>query len=226
MLGALVLGHLTSAETDRVQAHLDGCAACRAELEEITPLAGLLGAVDPASFETPPTPPPGLGDAIRRQVAAERVARDDDELGARRDAARRARGRRTRLVAAAAVLAVVGVGAGLGLGRATAPSPPTVPMEQIRLAAAPGSGVTVDSAGLVNHTWGTELRIVGEGFHAGEVFHAEFRTADGELVPAGEFLGVGAATMTCNLQSAALRDAVTEVVILDEDGSAVASSAL
>ena len=34
-LGAYVLGHLDADETTAVRAHLDGCASCRTEADEI-----------------------------------------------------------------------------------------------------------------------------------------------------------------------------------------------
>ncbi|NMM17810.1 MAG: zf-HC2 domain-containing protein, partial [Cellulomonas sp.] len=41
-LGVLVLGALAADDRARVEAHLTGCAECRAELEELAPLPGLL----------------------------------------------------------------------------------------------------------------------------------------------------------------------------------------
>ena len=115
---------------------------------------------------------------------------------------------------------------GGAVGRATAPEPPRPPLEPISLAVAPGDDITVESADLVAHTWGVELRIVAVGFTEGETFRAAFRTDDGALVPAGEFLGVGSAEMTCFLQSASLREDVTEVVVTDDTGHTVLSSDL
>ncbi|MGX5657907.1 zf-HC2 domain-containing protein, partial [Geodermatophilus nigrescens] len=60
-LGAYALGHLTGAERDRVRAHLDGCADCRAELADIAPLAARLAAVDPRALDETPAPPPERG---------------------------------------------------------------------------------------------------------------------------------------------------------------------
>jgi len=38
-LGAYVLGHLTEDERAATSAHIEGCAACRAEAESLAPLA-------------------------------------------------------------------------------------------------------------------------------------------------------------------------------------------
>ncbi len=224
LLGAYALGHLAAAEEQTVRAHLDGCASCRTELAELEPLVGLLDAVDPAHFDTPPHPPADLGLRIQQAISSE----------ARRPAAVvRPAGRRLARVAAAVAAAVaVGVSGGL-VGRGTAPPPPSSEpdapqLEAVVLEPPRGSGgPDVESAGLVSHTWGVELRIVADGFPAGETFRAAFRDeASGELRPAGAFIGTGPVSMTCNLQSAILRDDVSEVVVLDADGDEVLGATL
>lgn len=230
LLGSYALGHLPTDQVDRVRAHLDGCAACRAELDDLLPLARRLDRVDPDSFGDMPTPPPSLGDDVWRAVARARAERDsqlaaDDEVGSRRAADVVRRSARVRLLAAAAAV-VVALGVGGAVGRATAPEPNAVPTEAISVAVTQEDAVSVESADLVAHTWGVELRIVAAGFAEGETFRASFRTDDGALVPAGEFRGVGTSRMTCFLQSAALREDVTQVLVTDEAGTTVLSSDL
>lgn len=226
LLGSYASGHLPETEADRVRAHLDGCADCRAELDELRAVVRALGSVDVSSFTDPAPVPPGLGDGVRRAVAQARADHDADELGRRRAAAdERRRRSRLRLVGAAAAV-VVALGVGGAVGRATAPEPPQPPLEAISMEVGADQQVTVESADLVAHTWGVELRIVADGFAEGETFQAAFRTDDGELVPAGEFIGVGPAPMTCFLQSAALRQDVTQVVVTGPGGRTVLSSDL
>ena len=226
LLGSYALGHLTGDDEDRVRAHLDGCAECRAVLDDLIPLARRLDDVDADAFGDLPLPPPALGEDVRRAVEQARTERDADELGRRRlEMGTRRRRTRLQLLAAAAAV-VVAMGVGGAIGRVTAPEPPQVPTEAISMQVGAGEEVSVESADLVAHTWGVELRIVAVGFEEGETFRAEFRTEGGELVPAGEFLGVGSNLMTCFLQSATLREDVTQVVVTADDGHTVLSSDL
>lgn len=226
LMGSHALGHLDGPESDRLRAHLDGCAECRAELDSLASLTLRLGGVDAAAFLEPAMPPPALGEDVRRAVAQARSERDADELGRRRvEVAVRRRRTMVHGIGAAAAVVVI-LGAGGVVGRATAPEPPAPPLEAISLEVAQGDDVTVESANLVAHTWGVELRIVAVGFAEGETFTAEFRTDDGALVPAGEFRGVGTAEMSCFLQSASMREDVTQVVVMDDTGHTVLSSDL
>ncbi len=228
-LGPLALGHLARDEAATLRAHVDGCAACREELAQITPLVARLDTVDPDRLEHLPAPPAGLGGRIHATVAHERTQRHAED-GRHREVRARGRARgvgRLPLLGAAAALVAVALVGGLLLGRATAPAPAVVPLESITLAPTGEADVTVDRADLVAHTWGVELRLVGAGFEDGDTFRAAFRDADtGELTAAGEFLGTGSAPMTCFLQSAALRDDVSEVVVSDASGTIVLRAAL
>src|SRR3989442_1475804 len=114
-IGALILGQLPEDERFAVEAHLEGCPACRAEAEALGPVAALLGRADPDRLTRAPEPPPRLGERIAHRIAVER---------------RSQRRRRTRLrlglgaaaAAAAAAVALIVIGAG--------PSPPA-PEEEV-----------------------------------------------------------------------------------------------
>ena len=226
LLGSYALGHLDGAEAASVQAHLDGCASCRLELAEIEPLAAALSQLDAASLTDVVTPPADLGARIHAAVAGERVL--VEARAAREQRRDRVRGRTRRLLAVAAglVLLVGGVGIGAGLTRDSAPAKPAVPVEQLTLVASADSPLAVSSAGLVPHTWGLEVRLVGTGFAAGEVFRAAVRTRGGELLPAGQFLGTGDKRVVCNLQAALLRAEASEFVVMDASGAPVLTTAL
>lgn len=92
MFGAYLLGHLAPEERVGLEAHLDGCADCRAELAELRPVAAALAQADPAHLGAPPAPPSDLGDRVFANV---------------RDARRLARRRRVALRVGAGIAAVV-----------------------------------------------------------------------------------------------------------------------
>jgi len=235
LLGSYALGALPPDVAPALVAHLDGCATCRAELSEIAPLADDLRGVDPDRLSDLATPPAGLGVRIRTAVAEERSLVD---ARAARQARRTARaGQRRGFLAVAAGVAVLAAGIGLGaaLSRDPRVAPPvalpsspsaTVPIESLTLEGTSPSSPQVQTAGLIPHTWGVEVRMVGTGFAAGETFRAAFRSRDGRLLPAGEFLGTGEKTLTCNMQAALLRPDTVGFVITDASGTAVLTTEL
>ncbi|MFP5369831.1 MAG: anti-sigma factor, partial [Actinomycetes bacterium] len=120
-------------------------------------------------------------------------------------------------------------GGGTLLGRSTAPtvsaqpSPSAsavIPMERVAVRSL-AEDVQAEEAAIIAHTWGVEARFVGAGFEQGRVYRAAFRSTDGRLLPAGEFLGTGAEELKCNMQSALLRSDTTGFVVTDEDGRLV-----
>lgn len=131
----------------------------------------------------------------------------------------------------AAVVVLAGaVGLGMAIGRSTAPvvvavpSPSAIPVEQVPLVSA--AGLKADTAVVIAHSWGVEARFEGTGFAAGQVYRAAFKSTDGRLLPAGEFVGTGDKTLKCNMQSALLRADTTFFLVMDTDGRTVLSAEL
>ncbi len=200
-LGAYALGQLPRHERIAVRAHLDGCAACRAELAEIEPVVGPLGRVDPGRLDATPVPPQWLGDRI--------VARARAEGGPRRS-------RRGVLVAAVAA-ALTGV-AGAGVGY-LAGSGPAVPREPVAVRAA---DARVDaSATVVPHTWGVEITLDADGFEQGAEYRVVVVDDAGRRVGAGAFVGTGDRRMLCNLNSSVLRAQAAGFDVIDPGGAVV-----
>jgi anti-sigma factor RsiW len=210
-LGLYALGRGDAAERAVVRAHLDGCAACRAELAELTPLASRLSDVDPDRLEDVPGPPPELGAAVLARIAAEQAGTTD--LAAHRR-------RRTRLAAAVAATGIAA--AAFAVGWLVRPVPPEPPLEPVAVQVTE-QGLTA-TADLVPHTWGVEVKLSGEGFVAGEIYRVVVRDDEGKAAPAGEFVGVGAAHLDCNLNSAVLREDATGFEVVDEEGAVVLRS--
>ncbi|WP_432496905.1 anti-sigma factor family protein [Kineococcus gypseus] len=227
MLGLHALGLLPPQDRVRLEAHLDGCAACRAELAELAPLAGDLRLVDPARLPGPPAPPRELGERVLDAVRGESVLREARE----RREARRSR-RRAVLVplASAAAAAVLAGGATYALARpdappvaapAPAPAPPGVVIERLPLTVVAGQLTPAGPAVVVPHTWGVEVTFEAAGFEQGRTYRALVRTVDGTRSPAGEFLGVGARELTCDMQAAVLRADAAAFEVVDDAGRTV-----
>ncbi|MCP9967618.1 zf-HC2 domain-containing protein [Actinomadura madurae] len=119
-LGVYMLGALDPGERSQVEAHLEGCPACRDELAGMAGLPALLGRVDEAQLEQIAGPPPELLDGLLAR-AAERRRGWLGPLG--RMAGGRARW--VPLAAAACLVLVVGVLAARCCSRpgTAAPSP-------------------------------------------------------------------------------------------------------
>jgi hypothetical protein len=144
-VGAYSLGLLEEHDRLEFEAHLAECDACRAELAELSPLAGLLSGLGPVEE-------PGAG------ITEASIT----DLVHRRATAQRRRSRRQLLVAAAAGVALLA--GGLAGGIAAASGHTKV------ITAAPGvtgtrhSAVNLAShlngtAGLVPKAWGTQISL-------------------------------------------------------------------
>lgn len=204
LLGPYVLGALGPEESDRLEAHLDGCAACRADLDELTPVATALAAVRGTAAALP-QPPADLGHRVEAAVTAER---------------RRTRSGTRRTVGIAAAAAAAAVAVTLAGVRLT--EPPPVPLEAVPVAVeAPG---LTASAGVVPHTWGVEVRLTATGFRTGDRYRVVVLGEDGKDYPAGEFVGTGARSMVCNLNSSVLRAEAAGFEVRDADGSVLVES--
>lgn len=204
-LGAFVLGHLDQAETARVRAHLDGCAACRAEYEALAPLALALRDVDPDSLEESLEPGALLGERIEAQIGAERTRRR-----------RRIAVQRALVGTAASLILVVTFIAGGRLAGDDNTSP--APLEAVAVTSEI-DGVTAD-ANLVDHTWGVEIKLNVTGLEGGESYTTTVQAA-GREYPAGEFIGVKGIEIHCNMNSSVLRDDATSFTVWDSDGQRV-----
>jgi hypothetical protein len=168
-LGAYVLGHLPDQERAALEAHLEGCAACRAEAESLAAVSRLLPHADPERFGPAPVPPPGLGKRIAATIAAER---------------RTGRRRRLRLglafggVAAAAAAAMLAIFVLAG-GESSSPE------QRVSFHNLP-AGVKI-AASLEPQAFGTEIHMYVKGIRSGTLCRVYMRGPAGEDVSAGTF---------------------------------------
>lgn len=217
-VGAYALGQLSGDRWRAVHDHIEVCASCRADLDEIAPVAGLLGVArdrlrpGDLSEEIPGTPP--LSDEL---IAEVRSSAPPTSL-----AHRRSRRRPALLIAAAAAGVVLAGGIGFVVGGSgTAPS---VPREAVDVRAiAPGIQA---QAALVDHTWGMEFMLTATGFARGEAFAVTVTDDAGRIVGSGEFIGTGETQMRCNLNSSVLRVDASLVQVTAPDGQVVLDAAV
>jgi predicted anti-sigma-YlaC factor YlaD len=170
LLGAYLLGGLDPAEAAAFEQHLDSCADCRKELDELASLPALLDAlpVPDAVALTAAAAAGGPGRAAAVPESASAPRRLLDAVAARRRTARRRWS--AALAAVAAACLALGILAGPLL------NPPAKPDASYSVQASNGLQVTV---GLVRKTWGTELAVDGRSLPAEGTFSLWVKDRDG-----------------------------------------------
>jgi hypothetical protein len=168
-LGAYALDQLPGDERVAVDAHLEGCPACRAELETLAAIGRLLPLADPIRFDTAPAPPKALGKRIAAAIGAEHrtVRRRRFRLGV-------AFGGATAALAALVLAIFVLPGGGGG-----------EPETHVTFASTP-PGLQI-SAKLIPHSFGTEIHMYVSGPPSGTLCRVYLREPDGTALSAGTF---------------------------------------
>jgi hypothetical protein len=168
-LGAYALGRLEPGERPGLEAHHEGCSACREELESLTSVARLLPLADPARFEAPPRPRPELLGEVVSTISTERRAT-------------RRRRRRQILVPAFAALAAAAVALAVFVLPGGGESRPE---RHVQFASLP-PGLEI-SANLIPHAFGTEIHMYVHGAPSGALCRVFVRSRDGSTLSAGSF---------------------------------------
>lgn len=173
-LGAYALGHLDEEERAGLEAHLEGCPECRAELASLGGVAALLPHGNPAYFESVPEPSNELGRRIFASIEA-----DEKQVQRRKRRLRFGFGFGGVAVAAAtaALLAFVILPGGGGAAAA--------PEQHVEFASLP-AGVEM-GATLEPHAFGTEIHVYVSGVRSGTLCRVFLRGDDGLRYPAGSF---------------------------------------
>ena len=168
-LGAYALGQLPAEERAGLEAHLEGCGSCRAELEQLTSLVRPMSLADPARFETTPSPPPSLAARVAAAIGGERL--------------RRRRRRRVRFGLAFGGAAAVATAA---LVLLVLPGDETAgPEQHVTFGALPGRMKI--SAKLIPNAFGTEIHMYVKGVSSGTLCRVYLRSRDGAVLSAGTF---------------------------------------
>jgi hypothetical protein len=169
-LGAYALGHLSDDERAALEAHLEGCSACRSEADSLLAVTRLLPHADPQRFGPAPQPPAELGKRIAASIGSER----------------RAKRRRRRLhfglgfggAAAATAMAVLAIFV-LSSGSEGEPE------QHVAFRTLP-HGVKI-AATLEPQAFGTEIHMYVKGISSGTLCRVYMRGPGGDDVSAGTF---------------------------------------
>ncbi|WP_030439932.1 anti-sigma factor [Actinoplanes subtropicus] len=191
LLGAYVLGVLEHGEQAAVRAHLDGCAPCRREVEDLRGMEAALGELPPEAFLDGPPPD---GDFLLQNTLRE----------VRRISSRQAWRNRALAAAAAVVAVVVALGAGAVVGRGTARPvavAPTVPGARTGAGADAETGVSMSATVRPAAGW-VRVSATVTGVPAGEQCRLFVVARDGSREPAGSWLSSASGSTT--LDGAAL----------------------
>jgi hypothetical protein len=170
LLGAYALGQLEGEEKAGLEAHLEGCPKCRAELAALEPVVGMLPHADPARLGPAPQPPPELERRIAATIEGERQ-------GVRRRRRRR-RGGLALGGAATAIAAVVLAIFVFGGGGED-------PARHVKFTALP-EGISI-YATLEPHAYGTEIHMYVKGVPSGTLCRVSLRGPGGVSYSAGTF---------------------------------------
>jgi hypothetical protein len=185
-LGAYALGALDPGEAaDFERRHLQTCAQCRFDLNELVALRDSLDEVPPEAFLDGP---PEGGDLLLQKTL--RRMRDEEE----RVAPARTTSRRGLALVAAAVLVVAALGGGVLVGRQTAPDsggvlavpPSNVPGTRTVEGRDPTTGVQL-AASIVPFQGWVKTDVSVKGVKAGEKCLLQVVTKDGKAVTAGSW---------------------------------------
>ena len=212
-------GDLAGAALDRLepdarvalQAHLDGCAACRAELADLSAVARALPAADTAhvTAAAPNEPPAHLGQDVLDRLAFAR-------------AGERRRGRRrfaviagTAVAAAAALVGLLLIASSLGTSKD--------PERKVAFSVAP-PGVEA-SAHLQRADYGTEVKLDVSGLDDGGWYWLWLTDESGRRLEAGTFRASGE-HYTCDMTSALPLAEARRIWVTDDDDKVVLDARL
>jgi hypothetical protein len=201
-VGAFLLGKLDEGERTAMQAHLNSCPACQAEVRELKPVVAALADAAPDRIDEDPLPPEDLEELTLAPILGE-IHR------ARR---RRRQFRWSTLAAAALCVVVIGLAGFVGLLE------PAVALEPLSFSVAPGMGV---QGHLIEHARGTEIRLVVSGSRDGQTHRVTLVSEDGERVNAGTFIGIGDKPLKCTFNAALLRKDAARLEVRTPGGELV-----
>jgi Putative zinc-finger len=205
-VGAFLLGKLDEGERKAMQAHLNSCPACQAEVRELKPVVAALADASPDRIDEDPLPPGELEELTLAPILG------DIHRGRRR----RRQLRWSALAAAALCVVVIGLAGFVGFLE------PAVALESHLRERLSFSGKASGVEGnLIAHAWGTEIRLVVSGMRDSQTHRVTLVSEDGEQVNAGTFIGTGDKPLRGTFNAALLREDADRLEISTPSGELV-----
>jgi Putative zinc-finger len=198
-IGAFLLGKLDGVERAAMQAHVDSCPACQAEVRELEPVVAALAFAAPDRIEEAPQPPGDLEESTLAPI-----------LGEKHRARRHRSWFRSPTLAAAAICVVV-----VGLAGFTGLLQPAVSLPLSFSGEAPG--VEVEGK-LIEHAGGTEITFVVSKSRDGQTHRVTLLSESGELFDLGSFIGIGDKPLKCTFDSELSREEATRLEVRTTPG--------
>lgn len=228
-LGLYLLGALDATERVAVERHLAGCAACRAESEELAGVAAAMALLSPEEgrqiaeeFGPRPPPPPASG----RPGPARPPGRP---TGSTRPARSRPRRRTVGLLGIGGLALVVLVSAGIFVGLAVGPAgPATGPRPQVAISLAATADTTTGatlSVVAVGDPTGVTVRATVSGLPAGTRYQLYLVTSDGTSRVVATWAGSGAPRQVTGDAPVAVAD-LSFFTVARADGTPVVTAAV
>ena len=203
-IGAFLLGKLDDGELSAMQTHLNSCLGCQAEVRELEPVVTALADAAPDRLDEEPWPPGDLEESTLAPILGE----------IHRTRLRKRRFPSSALAAAAAICVVV-----IGLAGFVGLLEPAVALEPLSFSVA--RGMEVDEGHLIEHAWGTEIRLGVSGSRDGQTYRVTLVGEDGERVDSGTFIGIGEKTLRGTFNAALLREDADSVEVRTPGGELV-----
>jgi len=203
-IGAFLLGKLDGGELSAMQTHLNSCLGCQAEVRELEPVVAALADAAPDRLDEEPWPPGDLEESTLAPILGE----------IHRTRLRKRRFPSSALAAAAAICVIV-----IGLAGFVGLLEPAVALEPLSFSVA--RGMEVDEGHLIEHAWGTEIRLGVSGSRDGQTYRVTLVGEDGERVDSGTFIGIGEKTLRGTFNAALLREDADSVEVRTPGGELV-----
>lgn len=212
LIAMRALGSLSGDEAWALDAHLEGCAACRSLAEEMSSTVSMLAFVDPASIEPTALVAPDL---------AERVLGDLHRAGALQ--------RRRRRVTTSAVSFVGALAAALILLTVISGTSPSSNQKTLALSPTAAGSLTTTApvsakAVLVDQSWGTSLDFSEQGLPGGGVYTVSMKTSTGAWWTAGTYRSVSGRTVSATMACAVAMKDITGLRVVNQAGVTVLST--